>query len=167
MPSTRTPSLQPILLLRPAARHLCTLMLALVPGLAVAAGGIDSIVLERDCSGCAHGQRTELRRDGQALWVAVGKARLRTADREQAGRIEPVAFEALAAAVHRAGFFALPDSYDSSELLDGAWTQITVVRHGVAKTVFRRESTGPAELLALEAAIERWRRGAGLGDVAP
>jgi hypothetical protein len=135
------------------------------PGPVVA---IESIVLERDCMGCRHGLRIELRRDGHAVWSALGKARLRTADRELPGRIDAAAFEALARAVHEAAFFTLADQYDDPTLADGAWSQLTVQRSGSpAKTVWRRESAGPAALRALEGAIEAWRASAGLGEPWP
>jgi hypothetical protein len=137
-------------------------------GASPAAAAIESIVLERDCMGCRHGLRVELRRDGQALWALQGKARLRTADRQGTGRVDPAAFEALSRAVHEAAFFALADQYDDPQLADGGWSQLTVQRSGSPpKTVWRRESTGPAALLALEGAIEAWRARAGLGEPWP
>jgi hypothetical protein len=129
---------------------------------------IESIVLERDCMGCPQGLRIELRRDGSARWALVGKPRLRTADREGAGRIAASDFAALARAVNRSGFFTLAEQYDDPATADGSWSQLTVTATGQPpKTVWRREAAGPPPLQALEAAIEGWRARAGLGAAWP
>ncbi len=114
---------------------------------------ISAITLERDCMGCPTGMRLELRRDGQAVATATGKARLRTSDSVSRAALPAAEFDALARQLLAAGFFDLAEVYEEAGVADGSWATLTAVRGGVARQVFRREDAGPPALKSLEAAM--------------
>ena len=114
---------------------------------------ISTITLERDCNGCPTGTRLELQRNGQAVATSTGKARLGTADRVSRASLSAAEFDALARQLLSGGFFEMAEIYETPGEQDGSWATLTVVRHGAAHQVFRREDAGPAALQSLEAAI--------------
>ncbi len=117
------------------------------------AATITRITLERDCPACPTGTRLELHRDGSAVATVTGKARRGTQDRVARARLAPGDFDTLARDVVRAGFFAMPDTFEEAGLQDGHWAMLGVTRGTGLKQVFRREDAGPPALKALEAAL--------------
>jgi hypothetical protein len=126
---------------------------------APAAANISAIRLERDCTACAAGSLLVLRRDGTASFTQTGKSRLGTEDKSARGNVTAADFDALARMLVARGFFQLQDSYADPELQDGAWSTLSAVLDGQDKRVFRREAAGPADLQAIEVAIEAVRSG--------
>lgn len=122
-----------------------------------AASAITVITLERNCFGCTTGSLLVLRSDGTASYTVTGNARHGTQDKSARGSIRKQDFDALARFAASQGFFAMADSYEDPEVQDGAWTTTSIARGEQDKRVFRRNDTGPAELKAIEAAIETLR----------
>jgi hypothetical protein len=123
------------------------------------AGGITSMTLERDCSGCATGVVLVLRRDGTASLTVTGKARLGTETKVAIGSLRLQAFDALARLAVEQGFFHFNDNYEQPDVMDGGWTTLTIVLGSRTKSVFMREEAGPPGLKAIQAAIDAVRAG--------
>jgi hypothetical protein len=153
----------------------CTLVipwpaLPLLPLLGVACAGtvpaagcagpaeVQEISWEHDCSGCPEGLRLRFGRDGRALLTVTGKARMRTADREQPAALAPADFERLARALADAGYFGLAAQHEDSSLADGRWTQWRAVCRDGTREILRRDGAGPPALDAMDAVVEAWRR---------
>lgn len=116
---------------------------------------VQTITLERDCSGCAHGSALVLRGDGTATLTLTGKARRGTQDQVSQGRLASADFERLA--LQAQALFALDDRYEDPQLQDGAWFTVTVQRGTQTKQVLSRNGAGPAALQAFEQAVEALR----------
>lgn len=119
---------------------------------------VQEIVWESDCSGCPEGLRLRFGRDGQALLTVTGKARFRTADREQVAALAPADFDRLLRALADAGYFTLAPQHEDSSLADGRWTQWRAVCRDATREILRRDSAGPPALDALDAVVDAWRR---------
>ncbi len=112
------------------------------------------IRLEKSCFGCADGVRVVLQREGLATRTVLGQARLGTVDQSQSSPLSREDFETLLRFILEQGFLDLLEVYEDADLRDGSWTQITLSGNGREKTVFQRESAGPAALQAMVAAIQ-------------
>jgi hypothetical protein len=118
---------------------------------------VTEITQERDCFGCATGTTVTLRRDGTAALRNTGKSRFGTSDRSFTGTVTRADFDRLASLAVARGFFELGEEYRDPAVADGAWVINTFVRDGRAKKVLDGNSAGPADLRAVEDAIEAVR----------
>lgn len=118
---------------------------------------ISVITVEKQCFGCANGERLELGRDGRARLTKIGHARLGTVDQVSEGPLQREEFERLARAVLAAGYFSFAERYEDEGLQDGAWVLLTVVRGGASRQVFRRENAGPQALADLLVTLDAAR----------
>jgi hypothetical protein len=141
-----------------AALALCMACAGPVSAAPCTPAAVQEIVWEQDCNGCPQGLRLRFGRDGQALLTATGKARLRTADREQPAPLAPADFERLARELAEAGLFRLAARHEDPGLADGRWTQWQAHCASGTHEVFRREAAGPPALDRLDAIVEAWRR---------
>jgi hypothetical protein len=115
---------------------------------------ITAISVERGCFGCATGSILVVRRDGTATYTITGNARQGTEDKSSTGRVRVEEFEKLARFLVAQGFFEMKEQYDDPKIRDGAWTTTSVLRGAQDTRVFRRDSAGPAALIAVEKAID-------------
>lgn len=118
------------------------------------AAGITEIRLEAGCFGCATGSSLVLRRDGSASFTVTGNARHGTADATSRATLALADFDALAERLVMLGYFGFDETYQDPEIQDGAWAAMSVVRNGMAKSVFRRNDAGPPSLSDAASAIE-------------
>jgi hypothetical protein len=135
-------------------------LLALAACASVAAprlGSISEVTLERDCFGCETSVAMVLRSDGTASLRHTGKARFGTSDRSMIGTVSRTDFDRLAALLVSQGFFELRDEYRDPALADGAWVSTGAMRDGRRKRVLDSNAAGPAELRAVEDALEAVR----------
>jgi hypothetical protein len=122
-----------------------------------AAHAVTEITLERNCFGCPAGSVFVLKRDGAATYTVTGSARQGTPDRTSTGRIGRDEFDTLARLMVSRGFFGMKNEYADPQLQDGDWSSLTARREGVEKKVFERNGAGPAELHAIQKAIDTLR----------
>ena len=131
-----------------------SLALAQPPRAAQTHMDITLIALESNCFGCATSSLLELRSDGTATFTVTGNARLGAASTSTKATLRRQDFDALALVAVSRGFFELSDTYADAQLQDGAWTITRMVRGGQDKSVFTRDEAGPANLKAVQAAIQ-------------
>jgi hypothetical protein len=144
-------------------------------GPAVAAARTDrapvflSLTLERDCFGCATGQRLQVRSDGTVVFSELGKARLGTQDRSRTAQLPAAQVQQLARLLDAEGFGTLQPEYQLADTQDGAWATLEVVyresgegRAEQRHSVFAREEAAPPQLQRIWAALEALRLRAGL-----
>jgi hypothetical protein len=118
---------------------------------------ITAITQERDCFGCPATTTVSLYRDGSATLRQTGKARFGTSDQSFTGTVTRADFDRLAALVVSRGFFELREEYRDPTLADGAWVVTTVLQSGRPKKVLDSNAAGPADLRAVEDAVEAVR----------